>query len=97
MAVSPDARLVVTEGNYLLDHRAPWADIRRELAAAWFCEVPDEMRRERLIARHVRFGKSVDEARAWVDAVDESNARRVAATRESADLIIPTNRLELLP
>lgn len=96
MAVLPGARLIVTEGNYLLDADAPWDRIRGELAAVWYCEVPNEIRRERLVARHVRFGKSIAEARAWVDAVDEPNARRIAGTRDTANLIIPTNRLDLL-
>ncbi len=95
MPVLPSARLVVTEGNYLLDDAAPWHALRAEFDATWYCEVANDVRRERLIARHVRFGKSADVARDWVDSVDEPNARRVARTRDTADLIVPTDRLDL--
>jgi pantothenate kinase len=46
------------------------------------------VRRERLVARHVRFGKAPDAAAAWVDAVDEPNAVRVSATRSRADVVV---------
>jgi pantothenate kinase len=88
MPVPPSARLVVTEGNYLLDAAAPWTGVRAALDEVWFVEVDDALRRERLVARHVRFGKSPEEARAWVAEVDERNAERVALGRERADLVV---------
>lgn len=50
--------------------------------------MPDALRRERLVARHVRFGKTPDAAAAWVDVVDEPNARLVARGRAAADLLV---------
>ncbi|MEV7398120.1 nucleoside/nucleotide kinase family protein [Aeromicrobium sp. NPDC092404] len=88
ITVRPQDRLVVTEGNYLLDEEEPWPAIRAELAECWFVDVPDDVRVERLVQRHVEFGKAPDEARRWVETVDETNARRVVAQREAADLII---------
>lgn len=88
VAIPPSAELVLTEGNYLLDESGPWASVRGELAEVWFCDVPDAVRRERLVARHVEFGKSPDAAAAWVDSVDDVNARRVQGTRERADLVV---------
>ena len=41
-----------------------------------------------LIARHVQFGKTPEEARAWVMRSDQANAAVVAATRERADVIV---------
>ena len=40
------------------------------------------------MARHVEFGKTPEEARAWVDRVDEANARLVEAARDRADLVV---------
>ncbi|MFC6357185.1 nucleoside/nucleotide kinase family protein [Luethyella okanaganae] len=97
MAVTPADRLIVTEGNYLLDASPPWPDVRAELDEVWYCEVSDELRRERLVARHVRFGKTPDQARRWVDEVDEANAGRIVASRDRADLIVPTDTFDLLP
>jgi hypothetical protein len=41
-----------------------------------------------LIARHIEFGKSPDEAREWVWRSDEANAVIVATTRDRADVVV---------
>ena len=88
IAIPPSARLVVTEGNYLLLPHGGWQHVRPLLAEVWFVGVDDDVRRSRLIRRHEEFGKSPDAARAWVDQVDEPNARLVSSTREAADLVV---------
>lgn len=88
IAIPPSARLIVTEGNYLLLPDGGWEHVRPLLAEVWFVEVDDDVRRERLVRRHVEFGKSPEAARAWVERVDEPNARVVAATRDRADLVV---------
>jgi pantothenate kinase len=85
IAVPPDVELVVTEGNYLLLDRPEWRAVRAELDEVWFLDLADDVRRARLVARHVEFGKSPDAARLWVARVDEPNAALVAASRERAD------------
>ncbi|WP_437082367.1 nucleoside/nucleotide kinase family protein [Streptomyces sp. enrichment culture] len=87
--VEPGARLVVTEGNYLLLDSGAWGRVRRALDEVWFCEIDDAERVRRLIARHERFGKSPEEAAAWVRRTDERNAALVATTRGRADLVVP--------
>lgn len=89
--VLPQHRLVVTEGNYLLDDQSPWDRVRDLLDETWYCDLADEERRSRLISRHVEFGKSPDQARRWVADVDEPNARRIIAQRSRADRIISTS------
>ena len=86
-AIDPAVRLVITEGNYLLND-GPWAAVRPLLDEVWFCEVDGALRHERLIARHVAFGKSPDEAERWVAAVDEKNAMIIEGNRAKADLIV---------
>ncbi|RYP86890.1 nucleoside/nucleotide kinase family protein [Nocardioides guangzhouensis] len=86
--VLPTAGLVVTEGNYLLLDDPEWRAVRSTLDAVWHVRTDDAVRRERLVARHVRFGKSPDAARAWVDRVDEPNARLVEAAAHRADLVL---------
>ncbi|WP_030155599.1 nucleoside/nucleotide kinase family protein [Glycomyces sp. NRRL B-16210] len=88
IAVKPEAEVVVTEGNYLLDGEGPWPGVRAALTEVWYCETPEELRLERLIKRHERFGKPPEKARAWVEQVDEPNARRIREARERADLVI---------
>jgi pantothenate kinase len=87
--VDPEVRLVVTEGNYLLLDRPPWPQVRTALSEVWYVEADTGVRLERLLARHVEFGKSPAEARAWVAAVDEPNARLVELRRDAADLVVP--------
>jgi len=84
----PASGVVVTEGNYLLLDEPRWRAVRDQLDAVWHVSVDDDVRRERLLARHVRFGKTPDEARAWVANVDEPNARLVEACRGRADLVV---------
>lgn len=93
LPVEPTARLVVTEGNYLLLDTGAWARVRPQLDEVWFCELDEPERLRRLIARHERFGKSHDEAVAWVMRSDQRNAELVAATRDRADLAVPGTAL----
>jgi pantothenate kinase len=88
ITVPPAATIVVTEGNYLLDESSAWPLVRAELDEVWFVDLDDDRRRARLVERHVKFGKERAAAQAWVDDVDEPNARRVVARREHADLVV---------
>jgi pantothenate kinase len=85
--VPRSVRLVVTEGNYLL--HPDWAPARAQLDEVWYLEAPDEsVRVEHLIARHVRFGKSLDRATQHVEISDERNAALVHGHRDRADRIL---------
>ncbi|MFE2050742.1 nucleoside/nucleotide kinase family protein [Streptomyces sp. NPDC059459] len=91
--VPASARLVVTEGNYLLLGTGAWARVRARLDEVWFCEVPESVRVSRLVARHERFGKSRAEALAWTLGTDQRNADLVAAVRDRADLVVPAGAM----
>ncbi|MFJ8113517.1 nucleoside/nucleotide kinase family protein [Streptomyces sp. NPDC096132] len=86
--VPPTARLIVTEGNYLLLGTGAWTRVRAALDEVWFCEADEDDRVRRLVARHVEFGKGQEEATAWVERSDRRNAELVAATRGRADLVV---------
>jgi len=85
--VADTVRLVITEGNYLLFDGA-FAGVRPLLDAAWFVEGDEALRREWLVARHVRYGRTPEQARAWVETTDEPNAILIRATRGKADGIV---------
>ncbi|MFE7173028.1 nucleoside/nucleotide kinase family protein [Streptomyces sp. NPDC057616] len=93
--VPPSARLVVTEGNYLLLTSGVWPRVRGRLDEVWFCDLDEQERLRRLIARHERFGKGHDEAVEWVMRSDQRNAELVAAARDRADLMVPMGDLAL--
>jgi pantothenate kinase len=94
--VPPEARLVITEGNYLLLDGAPWTDVRRHLAEVWFCATDEQRRLDQLITRHAAFGKSPDAAAAWATGTDERNAALVRAAAHRADLLVPDEVLRRL-
>jgi pantothenate kinase len=94
IAIEPHVELVVTEGNYLLLDRPEWRAVREALDETWFLDLPEELRRARLVARHAAFGKSTVEAQAWVSRVDDANAALVAATRGAADRVLDGSALD---
>ncbi|MFG3160327.1 nucleoside/nucleotide kinase family protein [Streptomyces sp. NPDC048232] len=91
--VPPSARLVVTEGNYLLLGTGAWRRVRSRLDEVWFCRLTEAERIRRLVARHERFGKTPEQARAWALGTDQANADLVAASVHRADLVVPAEVL----
>ena len=81
VAVPRTVPLVVVEGNYLLADYGGWERIRPLLAEAWYVEPDDEVRVERLISRHMTFGRDRTAAEAWSLGTDQANAQVVEATR----------------
>ncbi|MDQ2820173.1 MAG: nucleoside/nucleotide kinase family protein [Pseudomonadota bacterium] len=88
IAVPPEIELVITEGNYLLLDEGHWGGVQKQLDAVWFIDIDDEVRRARLIARHVQYGRTEDAAKEWVMRSDERNAVLVATSRARADVIL---------
>ena len=87
LAVPREAPLVVTEGNYLLAD-GPFAPVRELLTECWFVDLEPDLRRRRLVYRHVRHGRSPEAAERWVAATDEPNAALIEGTRSRADLVV---------
>ena len=85
--VRADVQLVITEGNYLLVD-GPWRPVRELLDEVWYVDVPEDLRRQRLAARHEFYGRTPEQAWERTLGSDERNARTVAATSGLADLIV---------
>ncbi|WP_211161148.1 nucleoside/nucleotide kinase family protein [Microcella alkalica] len=88
VALPPQRPIVIVEGNYLLLERDGWGPVADLLDLAVGLVVDDAVRRERLIARHIAFGKSPDAAAAWALGPDERNAVAIAATLQRADVLL---------
>lgn len=87
--LAPDVRLVVTEGNYLLVDDERWSAVRGLCDEIWYVEVPEQTRLDRLVARHMQFGRGRDEAHERsVTGSDADNARIIEATRDNADAVV---------
>jgi pantothenate kinase len=67
--VDPSVPLVVTEGNYLLLDQPPWPEVAGLLDETWFVEIDDAVRLDRLIRRHIEFGKTPEQAAEWVHRI----------------------------
>jgi pantothenate kinase len=86
--VPPDDVVVVIEGDYLLLDRPPWSSLSGRFDAVAHLDVAAEVRRRRLVDRHVAFGKSPAEAAEFVQRSDEINAELVDASAVRADVIV---------
>jgi pantothenate kinase len=90
IAVLPGTMLVVTEGNYLADGGPGWAEVRDLLDALWYVETPRRLRERRLLRRHVRGGRTEEEAQDFIAASERPNAQRVERTRAACDRVVST-------
>ena len=88
IVIGAGIHVVLVEGNYLLHDRDGWERVRPLLDRVVFLAPDDAVRRERLIARHIAFGKSAAEAEAWVARSDDPNAALVVATAARADEVV---------
>jgi pantothenate kinase len=86
--VTKETKVLIVEGNYLLHDSGGWEVIAELLDELWFIDVDDEKRLERLIARHIAYGKSPADAQSWSRGSDEVNARTIATGRARAHAVI---------
>lgn len=87
--VGPEHRILITEGNYLLLDEAPWTDLAGFFDLTVMIDVPEAELDRRLLARWDFYGKTPEEARAWIDGNDMPNIRRVTRGSRAADVRIP--------
>jgi pantothenate kinase len=74
--ISRDARLIISEGNYLLLDDPMWRGVRALFTEVWYADLDQDTRLERLIDRHVRFGKDESDALSWATGTDDPTPRR---------------------
>jgi pantothenate kinase len=84
IAIPPEAKLVITEGNYLLLESPGWRDVAPLLDDIWYIDAPPGVLRMRLIERQLEGGRTEEEAVGHVDGSDLPNARLVAQTQARA-------------
>ncbi len=94
--ITTNTDLVISEGNYLLLQQGRWAQVAELLDESWMLSPLDDVRRQRLVGRHMANGRSTAHAQRWVSTVDEPNARLVATVSAAADLVIDPDDLDSL-
>lgn len=88
IAIEASTLLIITEGNYLLMDDGGWGGVRGVLDEVWYLDLDTTVRQQRLLERHMRFGRSREAALAWIDTTDEPNAQRIERTRHRADWVV---------
>ena len=83
-----EARIIVTEGNYLLLREPPWSELRPLFDVTVFIDVPEEELRKRLAARWQGYGMHEEAIRAKLEENDLPNGRRVIAESIEPDFRI---------
>ena len=81
-------RILIVEGNYLLLNEPPWTEAALLFDLTVWIDVPEAELDRRLVIRWAHHGKSVAEARAWIDSNDLPNIRRVVAGSRAADVVL---------
>ena len=86
-ALIADAPILLVEGNWLLLDEEPWHVLRPLADYTLRIDVPPALLRDRLIARKMQGGLSVEDATAFYETSDRRNAERFAAHAGAADEI----------
>lgn len=92
--IEPRHRMVFVEGNYLLLDKGPWYAIAPLLDLKCFLTVPLRVLRGAIIVRHVRGGRTKEDARRHFAEVDMPNYHTVMETVKAADLILKRDALQ---
>lgn len=88
VAIKPQHRLVVVEGNYLLLPLEPWASLLPLFDQSWFLDVRVGEAMERVRARQLAVGVSAEVSQARVEGNDRPNGELVASTKARADVVV---------
>lgn len=93
--IKAGTKLIIVEGNYLLLQSSPWSEIAKLIDESWYLDLPETLRQERLISRHVAYGRSPQDAQSWALGSDERNAVIIGGTKKFASRIVALeNRLK---
>lgn len=95
LPLRPDDHVVLVEGNYLYLDAEPWRRIRDLFDVRIFVTAPLDALERQVMERHVRGGRTEEEARMKIARVDRPNMEAVLPTMAHAHLIIDGVRGEL--
>jgi pantothenate kinase len=86
--IGPTDKILIVEGNYLLLNEAPWPDALPHYDLTIWIDVPETDLIARLMHRWAVYGKTDEQARAWIEGNDLPNIRRVVAGSGGADVVL---------
>ena len=80
--------IVFVDGNYLISDQPPFQGLKDFFDLKVFVEVPMAKVLSNLMERHMKNGKSMDEAKSWVKRIDLPNAKIADHSKTNADVIV---------
>lgn len=88
IAIEPEHRLLVVEGNYLLLDKEPWNSIRDLLDEAWFLHADLNTILPRLVERHREGGRTESGIKTKMESTDIPNAHLIDKTKAFAHRVL---------
>jgi putative kinase len=88
--VTEENALLLLEGQWLLYDQYGWEKILPYLTHTYFVDAEGGKLRDAVIARHVRGGRSEEDAARYYDEVDAEDFELVMSTKKRAQKIIPS-------
>lgn len=86
--ITPNHKIILVEGNYLLLDQTPWNQLHKLFDLSIYLDVPQEKLRIRLIERWRSFGFDDEVARTKAERNDLPNAVTVARLSKLADIVV---------
>lgn len=86
--IKPQTKLIFTEGQFLLLDQKPWHELANLANESWYLKVDPQKIREDLIARHVRGGRTRENAIEHVTRSDDANRDLVLNCMRPPDRVI---------
>ncbi|EKT55365.1 nucleoside/nucleotide kinase family protein [Providencia burhodogranariea] len=87
-AITVTAPIVIIEGNWLLLNDPKWLALQPYCDLSIFIHAPEKLLTQRLIARKVQGGLSLEKAEAFYLSTDGPNVRKVLNESRPADLML---------
>ncbi len=88
--IKQPARIIITEGNYLLLDEQPWTGLQELFDVTVMVTAADAVIRQRLYQRWVKFDYAEDEIRKKMNDNDLPNVAKVFENSRKADYVIVT-------
>ena len=86
--IVPQDKILIVEGNYLLLNESPWPTALPLYDLTIWIDVDEPDLVARLMDRWAGYGKTEDQARAWIEGNDLQNIRRVVKGSGKADVVV---------
>ena len=86
--IPKDAKIILTEGNYLLLDQTPWNQLAPLFDLTVFLDIDESILRERLVKRWLEQGLSNNDAVKRAESNDLINAKQVSQYSRTADIVL---------